>query len=835
MRINNTSFINEASEEIYLQTYKFHGDDERKADIDINDTHLRVAKDLAQNESDKETVTDDFLTVLENFAFMPGGRITSNAGTGLKGTTYINCFVDGFVGESQDSMEGILDTLRRQALILKSEGGYGFNSDVMRPRGSYIGGIGNESPGSVEMLDMWDTQSAVITKGSGKKSKKGKQKIRKGAQMVTKSVWHPDIEEYITAKQTENRLTKFNMSILCSDEFMNAVKEHKSWDLKFPDYENCKELYNKEWDGNIKSWESKGYPVKVYKTYSDANELWDLISKSTYNRNEPGVLFVDTINRLNNLWYCEYINATNPCGEQILPIGGVCLLGSLNLAQFVNDDRTFNFDKFKSFIPKAVRLMDNVNDITYVPLESQRQSLKNKRRIGLGIMGYGSALLMMGLRYGSKEALNFTDKMMSCLANTAYQASALLAREKGSFPLYDEKRYLQSNFAKNVLSQETIDLIKKYGIRNSHLLSIQPTGNSSFFGNNVSGGGEPIFLFEYIRTAIQPFAPEGLDVPKNIDFSNKTYESTTEWKWKKEGDENMLWTEFNGQIWKYDKNRGLLKEIKVEDYGLWWLRQRGIWDENADWAVNAYNLTVSDHVNTMGVLAKYLDSAMSKTINLPQDYPYEDFKDVYFKCWETGVIKGCTTYREGTMAAVLSKDSTTESNDNEFKYHHAPKRPKELPCDVFQITAKGKKWTIVVGLYDGKPYECFGIEHSSTEIPENFKKGFLVKEGRGKYSLKNEKYTINDVTSNMTDEEEALTRMISTALRHGSSIDFIVEQLNKSQGTVISFNKAIARVLSKYAKELRHEKVTCQECGGTNISFEEGCFKCYDCGSSKCS
>ena len=834
MRINNTSFINEASEEIYLQTYKFHGDEERKADVDINDTHFRVANDLAKNESDKEKITSDFMSILENFAFMPGGRITSNAGTGLKGTTYINCFVDGFVGESQDSMEGILDTLRRQALILKSEGGYGFNSDVMRPRGSYIGGIGNESPGSVEMLDMWDTQSAVITKGSGKKSKKGKQKIRKGAQMVTKSVWHPDIEEYITAKQTENRLTKFNMSILCSDDFMTAVKEHKPWNLKFPDYENCKDLYNKEWDGNIKLWESKGYPVKIYKTYEDANELWDLISKSTYNRNEPGVLFVDTINRLNNLWYCEYINATNPCGEQILPIGGVCLLGSLNLAQFVDDNRKFDFDKFKSFIPKAVRLMDNVNDITYVPLESQRQSLKNKRRIGLGVMGYGSALLMMGLRYGSKEALKFTDEMMSCLANTAYQASALLAREKGAFPLYNEEKYLQSNFVKNVLSQETIDLIKKYGIRNSHLLSIQPTGNSSFFGNNVSGGGEPIFLFEYIRTAIQPFAPEGLDIPKNIDFSNKTYESLTEWKWKKEGDENMLWTEFNGQIWKFDKNRGLLKEIKVEDYGLWWLRQRGLWDEKADWAVNAYNLTVADHVNTMGVLAKYLDSAMSKTINLPQDYPYEAFKDVYFKCWETGVIKGCTTYREGTMATVLSKDSTTESNDNEFKYHNAPKRPKELPCDVFQITAKGKKWTIIVGLYDGKPYECFGIEHAVTEIPENFKKGFLSKEGRGKYTLKNEKYTINDVTSNMTDEEEALTRMISTALRHGSSIDFIVEQLNKSQGTIISFNKAIARVLSKYAKELRHEKVTCQECGSTNIAFEEGCFKCYECGSSKC-
>lgn len=312
MKKNNTKFINEASEEIYQQTYKFQGDESSKGDADINETHLRVAKDLAKYEANQETV-NDFLTILEDFAFMPGGRITSNAGIGLKGTTYINCFVDGFIGDHQDSMEGILDTLRRQALILKSEGGYGFNSDVMRPRGAYIGGIGNESPGSVDMLDMWDTQSAIITKGSGKQSKKGKIKIRKGAQMVTKSVWHPDIEEYITAKQTENRLTKFNMSILCDDDFMNAVKHNKPWSLKFPDFENCKETYNNEWDGNIKLWEKKNYPVKIYHTYEDANELWELITKSTYNRNEPGVLFVDTINRLNNLWYCEYINATNPC------------------------------------------------------------------------------------------------------------------------------------------------------------------------------------------------------------------------------------------------------------------------------------------------------------------------------------------------------------------------------------------------------------------------------------------------------------------------------------------------------------------------------------------
>lgn len=504
MRQNQTTFTNELSGEVYTQSYKFQGDAQRKGDIDINDTHFRTAADLAKVESDKDYWTDQFLKVLEHFSFVPGGRITSNAGLGLKSTTYINCFVDGFIGENQDSLIGIFDTLKRQGLILASEGGYGFNSDVMRPRGAYIGGIGVQSPGSVDMLDMWDTQSSVITKGSGKQSNQGKVKIRKGAQMVTKSMWHPDIEEFITAKQTPNRLTKFNMSILADDDFMYAVKNNLPWELRFPDYEAAKEEYNKTWDGNIYLWESKGLPVKIYKRFENANELWDLVMQSTYNRNEPGVLFVSIINKLNNLWYYEYINATNPCGEQLLPIGAVCLLGSLNLTQFVTEDGQFDFKKFEEFIPIAVRMLDNVNDITYVPLEAQKWNLQNKRRIGLGIMGYGSMLMMLKLRYGSKEALELTEKIMSTLANTAYRASADIAKEKGSYPLFDFEKFKESKYVQQALTPETIEYIRVNGLRNSHLLSIQPAGNGGVFANNVSGGCEPVFLFEFIRTVIQP-------------------------------------------------------------------------------------------------------------------------------------------------------------------------------------------------------------------------------------------------------------------------------------------------------------------------------------------
>jgi ribonucleoside-diphosphate reductase alpha chain len=633
---NLTKFNNEFSEEIYNQTYRF-------SDENINDTFQRIAKQLSSTESDPQKYEEIFKKLLNDFKFVPGGRIISNAGVPIRGTSMINCFVDGFLGEDQDSMESIMDTLRRQALILKSEGGYGFCADVMRPRGSFIKGIGNETPGAVTMLDMWDTQSSVITAGSGNKTnrKNSKVKIRKGAQMVTLSCHHPDIEEFITSKQTPGKLTKFNMSVLVTDDFMDCVKNNKPWNLEFPDYEKHPTEYKKEWKGNLKNWKSKGYSVVVYKTYENANQLWDIIMKSTYNRNEPGVLFIDTINRFNNLRYCEFINATNPCGEQPLPIGGVCLLGSINLTQFIDfEKKDWDYEKLKTHIPNIVRMMDNVNDITYVPLEYQKENLISKRRIGMGIMGYGSAIMMLKLRYGSEKCLELTNNLMSFIANISYQSSSLLAKEKGCFEKYEESEYLKSEFINNSLSKETIDMIKKYGMRNSHLLSIQPTGNSSIFANNVSGGLEPIFMSEYIRTTIMPYAPEGLDVPKSIDWDNKTYTSSTKWEFTKEGDDVILSTTFKGNTWKYDKNRGLLRETLIEDYAVKFLKERNEWDPKAEWASTTETLSIDDHINVMSVMSKYIDSAMSKTINIPNEYLYENFKDLYMKLYDTKTVKG---------------------------------------------------------------------------------------------------------------------------------------------------------------------------------------------------
>ncbi len=832
----NTQFNDDFSKEIFEATYKFAGEK------DVNDRHLAIAKDLASVEAPeiRDYWTERFLDLLEDFKFVPGGRITSNAGTGLKGTTYINCFVSGFRGENQDSMESIMDELKRQALILKSEGGYGFCADVMRPRGAYVSGIGGDSPGAVKLLEMWDTQSSVITAGSGfKKSEdKGKKKIRKGAQMVTMSVYHPDIEEFITAKQTPGRLTKFNMSVLVSDDFMNAVEKNLPWNLEFPDHENAKEEYKKYWDGNLTNWKAKGLPVKTYKTFENANVLWDLIMKSTYNRNEPGILFIDTINRLNNLYYAEHINATNPCGEQVLPVGGACLLGSVNLTQFVDEAKgTWNYQKLGETIQTAVRFMDNVNDKTLVPLPEQADSIKAKRRIGLGMLGYGSALMMLKVKYGSEEALKLTEELGTFMMNEAYKTSALLAKEKGAFPLFNKEKYLKSHFVEK-LKPEVKELIGQYGIRNSHLLSIQPTGNSSVFANNVSGGLEPIFMAEYTRTVMQPFPPEGLGVPKNINWEAKTYDISgpeTKWHWTKEGDESLLFTKFNDDVWKFDASRGLLKESRVRDYAVRFHEKNKSWDPQADWASTTFNLTIDDHVKTMGVLSKYIDSAMSKTVNIPENYPYEDFKRLYYDVYKTGTIKGCTSYREGTMTTVLSASSAVVAKDDSAVLHtKAIPRPKSLDCDIHQITSAGSRWVVLVGLLGNDPYEVFAMKQNSLHLPTHVKNGKLVKEKSGLYNLETKDgWVLADIRKFFeSDEQEALTRMISTALRHGADIEFVVSQLIKSEGTITSFAKAIGRTLKTYIKEIK--TIKCTSCGGNNLKIQEGCFVCADCGSSKC-
>lgn len=529
----------------------------------------------------------------------------------------------------------------------------------------------------------------------------------------------------------------------------------------------------------------------------------------------------------------------------------------MNLTQFVNKNRTdWDYEKLKQVIPVAVRFMDNVNDLTYVPLQEQRDNLKKKRRIGLGIMGYGSALLMMKKRYGSDETLKMTNSLMEFIANTAYQSSALLSKEKGSFPLYQEDKYLNSKYIQN-LSEETKNLIKKHGIRNSHLLSIQPTGNSSVLSNVVSGGLEPVFLFEYIRTVIQSFPPEGLKVPKVIDFENKSFESVEQdWTWIKEGDENMLRTEYNGDVYKIDRGRGLVKESHVIDYGVRYLEEVGEWDDKADWAVNISSLKIEEHIETMKVMSKFIDSSMSKTINITNDYPYEDFKHVYFELWKSGTIKGGTTYRAGTMATVLKeKDNKEEKKDEEMVggvLKNVPKRPELLDCDVVRFVSKGEKWIGFVGLNPKNPelpYEIFTGPVDHFLVPNYVEKGKIKKvkiEDKDGNPVSRYDFIYSDrdgfevtmqaVNRAFNREFWNVGKLVSALLRHQfhlPSVIKIIESLKLDGDTLGTWKKGVIRILKKYIKD---EKVSdlCPSCGGNNLIRNEGCLSCLDCNWSKC-
>ena len=829
----DSPFTNDFSQETWYQKYKLGTDNS------IEDTWQRVAKDLASIEKDSEKWEKEFFSILKDFRFVPGGRITSNAGSGLEGTTYINCFVDGFTASDQDSIEGIYTALMRQAKILKSEGGYGFCVDTLRPCGSHIGGIANQSPGAVKFLELWDKSSEIITSGSGKKNRKDEKNfIRKGAQMVTLSCWHPDVVEYIEAKKTPGRLSKFNMSVLCTDAFMSAVENDEPWNLIFPNYEKYNKEYKETWDGNLLAWKKligKKDAIVTYHTFDSARELWDLVMDNTYNRNEPGVLFVDNMNAMNNLYYCEHISATNPCGEQVLPIGGVCLLGSLNLVHFIDiETKEWKYDELREVVHKAVRFMDNVNDKTYVPLEIQKENLLSKRRIGLGVMGYGSALLMARVKYGGKKALEMTEDLMEFIANESYVASALLAKEKGTFPLYDQEKYLKSKFVRR-LNQETKKTIEQCGMRNSHVTSIQPTGNSSVFANLVSGGLEPLFMHGYVRTSIQPHAPEGMTVPTNIDWAKKTFDSETEWKWVKEGDEELLATDFEGKVWKFDRTRGLLKEEWIEDYGVRRLKEEDKWNPEAPSATCTTDLNVDAHVNTMAIFAHWVDSAISKTINLPNNYPYQDFKTVYKKAWENG-IKGFTTYRAGTMTAVLSKESSLKEGEEHIVKTDAPERPLELPCDVHHIKVKGASYFVLVGLLHNDPYEVFAGKNGF--IDKKVKTGIIIRKKRPKGMYKavlEDDSEISPINATCSEEEDALTRMTSTSLRHGADIHHVVQQLEKVKGDMTSFAKSMARALKKYIPDGKKEQGECPECSAQDALIrQEGCITCTQCGYSKC-
>ncbi|MEC7298308.1 adenosylcobalamin-dependent ribonucleoside-diphosphate reductase [Pseudooceanicola nitratireducens] len=460
-----TRFAAPIAEQVWDMKYRLKEADGTAIDRTVEDSWRRIARALAAVEKDSDTWEERFYGALEDFQFLPAGRITAGAGTARK-VTLFNCFVMGTI---PDNMGGIFDMLKEAALTMQQGGGIGYDFSTIRPKGADVKGVAADASGPLSFMDVWDAMCRTIMSAGS----------RRGAMMATMRCDHPDIEQFIAAKSDPARLRMFNMSVLVTDPFMEAVKADGSWDLVF--------------DG------------KVYHTLQ-ARDLWNRIMQATYDYAEPGVIFIDRINQANNLSYCETIAATNPCGEQPLPPYGACLLGSVNLARMVvspfEDAAQLDEAKLANLVRMAVRMMDNTVDASNFPLEAQAREAEAKRRIGLGVTGLADALLMVGLRYGSDEAAAQTEAWMRLIAREAYLASVDLAKEKGAFPLFDADAYLASG-TMQAMDEDVRAAVAEHGIRNALLTSVAPTGTISLYAGNVSSGIEPVFAYEYTRKVLQ--------------------------------------------------------------------------------------------------------------------------------------------------------------------------------------------------------------------------------------------------------------------------------------------------------------------------------------------
>ena len=582
-------FANEISRHIWQTKYRFADDAVREADIGA--TWRRIARALAAVErKDVLTWENRFFSILQDFKFLPGGRIQAGAGTS-RNVTLFNCFVMGMV---EDSIQGIFRALEEGAVTMQQGGGIGIDFSTLRPRGTQGKTVGGIASGPVSFMQLWDAACGTILSTGA----------RRGAMMATLRCDHPDIQEFITAKQQPGQLRRFNVSVQVADAFMTAVRNGTDWPLVFPAavVDGSGQTIEREWPGS-----DGPIPCRVTR-HIPARDLWNLILRGTYDYAEPGVLFVDRINRLNNLRYREHISATNPCGEIPLPPYGACDLGSLNLPSFVvspfTSDACIDYDRLTETVRVAVRLLDNVIDASRFPLQQHAENARGSRRIGLGITGLADALVMMGIRYGSDQSFATASQTMRAICYEAYRTSIDLAKEKGCFPFFDRDKYLQGPFIRSLPHNIQGD-IAEHGIRNSHLLAIAPTGTISLLAGNVSSGLEPIFAASYRR--------------KILDGSGTLRE--------------FMLTDFAVGLWKTKATDGL-------PIGF----------------VTAGELPVRSHLEMQSALQPFVDNSISKTINVPQTYPFQDFKQIYDLAYDMG-LKGCTTFRPNPVTgAVLTEE-----------------------------------------------------------------------------------------------------------------------------------------------------------------------------------
>ena len=585
-------FETEISQLIWDSRYRYRVDGVVR-DVRVEDSWRRVAQALAGVEPNKPQHWERlFFELLADFRFLPGGRILAGAGTGFD-VTLFNCFV---MGRIEDSMEGIFDALKEGALTMQQGGGVGYDFSTLRPAGTPAWRVGGVASGPISFMRIWDSMCQTLLSTAA----------RRGAMMATLRCDHPDIEAFISAKHRPGELRNFNLSVLVSDAFMQAVEDDVGWKLVFPAeglggaaHRAGREMVQRQWPG-----QEGAVPCLVLRELP-ARDLWEKIMRANYQNAEPGVLFIDRINRLNNLGYREQISATNPCGEIPLPPYGACNLGSINLTAFVREpfgtDSRIDLDAIGESAARAVRLLDNVIDLSRLPLPIQAEQARGSRRIGLGVTGLADALIMLGLHYGSERARQLAAATMQTICHSAYRASIELAAEKGSFPFFDADEFLRRPFVSG-LPDDIKQGIATKGLRNSHLTAIAPTGTISLLANNVSSGIEPVFDFEYRRRV-------------------------------RGADGSMAWHEMTDHALR-----------------LW----RSLFGDRAlhDGFVDAHQLSPEDHLAMQAALQPFVDNAISKTINIPGDYDFASFRSVYAQAYRQG-LKGCTTFRPNPVTGAV--------------------------------------------------------------------------------------------------------------------------------------------------------------------------------------
>ncbi len=756
------------SQQIWDAKYRFSPPG-RPAEQSIEETWVRVAGAAASVEPEwsREAWEQRFLEALADFAFLPAGRILAGAGTG-RDVTLFNCFVMGEIG---DDMGSIFANVREAALTLQQGGGIGHDFSTLRPKGAHVRGVGADASGPVSFMDVWDAMCKTIMSAGA----------RRGAMMGTMRCDHPDIEAFIEAKADPARLRNFNLSVLVTDAFMEAVKANSSWPLVFGG--------------------------EIYRTVS-AHGLWRKIMRSAYDYAEPGVIFIDRVNALNNLSYSEKISSTNPCGEQPLPPYGACLLGSINLAALIDEPFTskaaLNQHRLEDLVPVAVRLLDNIIDVSRYPLPQQEKEAKAKRRIGLGVTGLANALILCGVHYGSEKGRDLAAFWMAQISHAAYEASAGLAKEKGAFPLFDANQFLQRAFPAS-LPPSLQKTIRGAGLRNGVLTSIAPTGTISLLAGNVSSGIEPVFDFEYRRRILSPDGSERHEI--------------------------------------------------IRDYAVRLFRDMRGDTPFPDAFVTAHDLPPQQHLLMQAALQRHVDASISKTVNCPESIAFEDFEMLYLDAYRLG-LKGCTAYRPNEVTgAVLSPAPpairATQALQPALPLAPADALPKARETVLSGFTYKlkwpGSDHAIYVTINDifdqGQrlPFEIFinskNLEHYAWTVALTRMISAIFRRGGDVSFVVEELKAVFDPRGGAWTNGKYVPSLLA-------AIGEIIEQ----HFIHIGFQARGVQESGMYEEEkTKHENLDgislgnlspsrfCPRCGSASMIYQEGCRVCRNCGHSTCS